>query len=343
MRSYLQAGLTFKRGDQQPAAIKDLQRDLRQLGYLRQGIDGDFGGATELAVRALQHDLLNNDGRGRGDGNAPVRMVEYNQGRVTAVTGVFDQALGSCISAMLDDPRFSKLPSDPNPVQANARALAAVRAMVALPVPLPFLLAILAQESGLRHFCVPTAASEDNFIVLGLDTNATEKHIVTSRGYGIGQYTLFHHPPRLEEVHDIMLDPVQNVQWAIRELREKFNRFVNGPDDHADDRMAEHGSGPLRACKFAPDDTANFLRACRRCLEGAGQHDIIAGQTSFYEGSLRVYEPTQYHQETVYRGVPIRKDIPCDWPYAVRRYNGSGVNSYHYQTQVLLRVLRGEV
>ena len=26
-------------------------------------------------------------------------------------------------------------------------------------------------------------------------------------------------------------------------------------------------------------------------------------------------------------------------PYAVRRYNGSGVNSYHYQAQVLLRVL----
>jgi hypothetical protein len=29
------------------------------------------------------------------------------------------------------------------------------------------------------------------------------------------------------------------------------------------------------------------------------------------------------------------------WPYAVRRYNGAGVNSYHYQAQVLLRVLNG--
>jgi hypothetical protein len=39
--------------------------------------------------------------------------------------------------------------------------------------------------------------------------------------------------------------------------------------------------------------------------------------------------------------VPDRKQFGCDWPYAARRYNGSGVNSYHYQAQVLLRILNG--
>jgi hypothetical protein len=31
----------------------------------------------------------------------------------------------------------------------------------------------------------------------------------------------------------------------------------------------------------------------------------------------------------------VRAEIPCDWPYAVRRYNGSGINSYHYQVRIL--------
>jgi len=36
------------------------------------------------------------------------------------------------------------------------------------------------------------------------------------------------------------------------------------------------------------------------------------------------------------------KNIPCDWPYAVRRYNGSGLNSYHYQAKILLNVLAAD-
>ena len=43
--SYQQAGLMFKRPGTgaSDAQIRDLQRHLRKLGYLRQGIDGAFG------------------------------------------------------------------------------------------------------------------------------------------------------------------------------------------------------------------------------------------------------------------------------------------------------------
>ena len=41
----------------------------------------------------------------------------------------------------------------------------------------------------------------------------------------------------------------------------------------------------------------------------------------------------------LFRSVPVRGEIPCDWPYAVRRYNGAGVNSYHYQAIVLRNLL----
>ncbi len=86
--SYQQAGLVLKRpgegaGD---AQMRDLQRHLRALGYLRQGIDGAFGPGAEGAVKGLQHDLLHNDGGG-SDGRAPVRVRDYNDGRAAAATG----------------------------------------------------------------------------------------------------------------------------------------------------------------------------------------------------------------------------------------------------------------
>jgi hypothetical protein len=54
------------------------------------------------------------------------------------------------------------------------------------------------------------------------------------------------------------------------------------------------------------------------------------------------YEPTPVHQNTIHIGVVVRKDILCVWPYAARRYNGSGIKCFHYQTQVLLSILEGQ-
>jgi hypothetical protein len=39
--------------------------------------------------------------------------------------------------------------------------------------------------------------------------------------------------------------------------------------------------------------------------------------------------------------VPDRADFQCDWPYAVRRYNGGGPNSFNYQAIILLNLLEG--
>jgi hypothetical protein len=132
------------------------------------------------------------------------------------------------------------------------------------------------------------------------------------------------------------------VSKAVAELRDKFLRFVNGnsPGTRADDRQAEFGRGALRRCRYDAADPRH-MSACPECLAAAGATDIQAGLTRFYAGASRVYEPTQYHPRTEYTGVPVRANISCDWPYAVRRYNGGGLDSYHYQTQVLLRVLNG--
>lgn len=344
--SYRQSGLVLERGGGTASReqVRDLQRDLRALGYLRSGIDGVFGGGTELAVRSLQRDLLMNDGASTGDdGDAPVRVVDYNRGRVSDVTGQADQALVACLSDILDDPQFPTLPSSENPVEANEQALSQIARLPSPEVPSPFLVAILRQESDLQHFHVPGSGDDDTYISIGLDFNDPDRpDRITSRGYGVGQYTLFHHPPRSDEVAEFMVDVGGNVRRAIAELLDKFEHFVNGSTSgtRADDRIAEAGAGPLRLCKYASDDP-RYMRDCRQCAAAAGMADIEAGETPVYAGAELVYEPTQYYHQASFTDVPVRKDLGCDWPYAARRYNGSGINSYLYQVRILQNLAQG--
>ncbi|MEW5931192.1 MAG: peptidoglycan-binding domain-containing protein [Gemmatimonadota bacterium] len=331
--SYRQPGLVLAIGS--PAAkqqVCDLQHDLRALGYLRRGIDGAFGPGTQKAVRALQFDLLHNAGKG-SDGSAPVRVVDYNRGRVAAVDGRVDQTLVEVISDILDDTRFPKLPFSRTPAADNQKIAIQIAALPSTRVPTPYLVAILKQESGLMHFVVPAGADQDDFVVVGTDTNSGDPSVITSRGYGAGQYTLFHHPPRPEEVTGLILDPGHNVARAADLLRDKFDGFVAGPTSTADDRIAEIGRGPLRICKYAPSDP-RYMTDCRACCAAAGFRDTAPGLPVF-PGSGTVWAPTQYYGTASYKNVPVRERIGCDWPYAVRRYNGGGINSYHYQAKVL--------
>jgi hypothetical protein len=332
--SYLNT--TLMRDSSEVDMVREAQRHLRALGYLKRGIDGKFGPGTERAVRSLQFDLIHNDDTASG---APVSIRSYNKGRVTEVSGILYPNTAACVQDMLNDPKFILLPYSENPESENAK----IDQIESERVPMPFLKVILQQESGMRQFEVPRGEDEDNFILIGLDRKYRNRpdHI-TSRGYGAGQYTLFHHPPTQEEVDDFMTSVQSNVAKAAEELRGKFDYFVNGEDNgtRADDRIAEFGTGPLRLCKYQSDDP-RYLTDCQQCAIDAGETDIIADETRFYEGSDDIYEITQYHRDERLTGVPVRQNMGCDWPYAVRRYNGSGVNSYWYQSKVLLRLKEG--
>jgi peptidoglycan hydrolase-like protein with peptidoglycan-binding domain len=121
-RSYLVPNLnmTVGGGGATQEQIRDLQRDLRALGYLRSGIDGAFGPGTAFAVKALQNDLMTNDGTGP-DGTAPVKIKDYNKGRVSGATGIMNFGLAQCISEMLDDPKLPALPKAADPVAENRK------------------------------------------------------------------------------------------------------------------------------------------------------------------------------------------------------------------------------
>jgi peptidoglycan hydrolase-like protein with peptidoglycan-binding domain len=341
--AYRKPGLTLRNDPSaDPVLTKLLQRDLRALGYLRRGIDGVFGPGTEKAVRALQYDLINNFGDSRGDdGRAPVAIADYNivggVRQVSTVSGVVDEASAACIEAMLADAKFPKLPFSTHPAADNATIADTIASMRNGVAPAPFLVAMLKQESGGQHFAVPQGANEDDFIVVGLDhqQNADADH-VTSRGYGVGQYTLFHHPPRPDEVVDFISDPVRNVGKAFTELRGKFDRFVIGASG-ADDHAAEHPLRSLTLCKYKTNDP-RYMSDCRNCALQAGKVDVSSG-TPVFRGSQTVFRADQYYPTATYSGVPDRAAFACDWPYAMRRYNGGGLDSYHYQMRVLTNLL----
>ena len=343
--SYAVPGLTLGPSTTFSAQVQDLQADLRALGYLGGSIDGMYGAGTRKAVQSLQYDLINNAGRSTsspGDGSAPVAVQAYNDGSVTSQTGVVDQGLVGCIVAMLTDSSFPQVPNSQDPAAQNLAAVSAVRTFSPNPVPVPFLMGVLMQESECKHFQVPVLSNRDNYVTVGLDHNNTANPTaITSRGYGIGQFTFFHHPPTASEMDTYIVDPVRNVSQAISELNGKFNGYVSGStsDTKADDRLAEYGAGPLRVCRYSASD-ARYLTDCVNCLKNAGFTNIVAGATPVYAGAGMTYGKTQYHEGS-YSGVPVRSAIPCDWPYAIRRYNGAGVNSYDYQAEVLLRVVGG--
>ncbi|SMF60909.1 Putative peptidoglycan binding domain-containing protein [Tistlia consotensis] len=340
-QSYRQTGLVLQRGGTaSPQQVRDLQRDLRALGYLYKDIDGIFGSGTEAALQALSHDLLHNDGSG-SDGPAPIAVRDYNRGRVATVTGACDEAFAACIGDLLDEPAFGRVPAAENAAEANAALLEELSGERSEVAPMPFQLGIFEQESGGKHYREPSGGNEDNFVVVGLDRNdSAASEAVTSRGYGIGQYTFFHHPPSRDEIAGRVDSPSGNVEAARSELRAKFDGFVNGSTSgtRADDRIAEVGTGPLRLCRYPAGD-ARYMSDCLTCLRQAGAVDIREGEP-VYEGSTTLWAPTQYYASASYSGVPRRAAVGCDWPYAVRRYNGSGINSYHYQARVLLHMLQ---
>ncbi len=330
--TFVKEGLTLQKGMASCQEVVDLQKALRELGYLRGGVDGNFGGGTEKGVMALQYDLLHNDGKG-SDGQAPVMVTAYNKGRVSDATGVVDQNTAQCIADMLGDASFVRLPIAADPVQANKTVLSKIATAKSTAVPVRFIASILKQESDLKHY-----NEQDAVITVGLDTNnAAQAFAITSRGYGAGQFTIFHHPPRQEEVDDFMNDVEKNLSKAEGELREKFDKFVNGPSSKADDRLQEIGSGALRICKYSSTDS-RYLSDCSQCAIDAGSRDIVENVTPVYAGSPTLFTATQYYNPGGYTNIPKREAFGCDWPYAVRRYNGGGINSYHYQARVIRNV-----
>lgn len=309
-----------------PRLVQALQCDLGDLGYFTGDADGRFAAPTRDAVIALQLDLLAGTGVVTG----------FNRGRVGTADGIVDDGLVDCIAELIAAPGVAKLPRAADPQAANIQARAAIALAPAGGVPAAFLLALL-DLSGLEHF------RPGGLIRLVLERgDDTAPQRVIARRYGIGGYRLDHHPPATAEVAAVIVDPVGNAGQAAAALRAAFDalpvrrrpRGVPGSDD----RDAEHPLIDLRPCRYPPQD-ARYLRDCRACAAAVGTVDVTAGAAVYYQAAL-TYLPTAAWPIADRAGVPQRAEFLCDWPYAIRRAAGGGIDSYHAQAAMLQGLLR---
>jgi len=242
--------------------VEDLQRDLRALGYYDGEISGVWAASLDSAIRAVRYDLTHPD--------LAIGASAYNRGRLVApspITGEagVEPALADCIAVMSDDANFLKLPRSDNAAIDNLRAWEQVKSARDGATPTPFVVAILAHLAGGRHFQTPTATNRDGFITVRLDRDDPAANArITSRGYGIGRYTLSHHPPTKGEINGGLFDPASAAGLAFARLRDVFSHRVISTDEsvRAADRFAERPLSPLRTCKYARLDP-RFLADCQ--------------------------------------------------------------------------------
>ena len=118
-------------------------------------------------------------------------------------------------------------------------------------------------------------------------------------------------------------------------MRGKFDRFVIGPDSRLTIAFTEAGSGPLRLCKFDSADPLYIATASTASSRRELRTSSLGKRPCRWLSDT--YQATQHTKSLLRRTCPFRRNIACDWPYAVRRYNGSGPNSYDYQAEFLLK------
>jgi peptidoglycan hydrolase-like protein with peptidoglycan-binding domain len=88
------------------------------------------------------------------------------------------------------------------------------------------------------------------------------------------------------------------------------------------------------------EGTERAVRALQYDRCAAESRVDMGPRTPLHPATTETFRPTRYHPDTTYTAVPDRTKLGCDWPYALRRYNGGGVNSYHYQYEALQRLTR---
>jgi hypothetical protein len=275
--------------------------------------------------------------------NNRIRGRDWNQGRIKKVTGIVDKNLVQIIQSMLEasDEEFFKVPYTKTRKEINQKAIQLLNQqedkIISQGVPPTFIKAILKQETGMAHYDI------DGFVYVGCD-ETSPTYVYKSRGWGMGQYTITHHPPTIKEAEEFINNPVNNIAKVVKELKEKFDLYIvsNSPAQRADERMGflresskhkyiigkSRGNSPLIACKYEKS-SPKYMKDCINCVKNARREDEWYGDLRWHKSS--------------HKNVPVWSDIPCDWPVAVRRYNGSGPNSFAYRAEILWHILGKDI
>jgi hypothetical protein len=178
-------------------------------------------------------------------------------------------------------------------------------------IPLAFATALAEQEGNMNHF------DSDGFVKLRCEFWGQYKkgdhpdYQIRYRSYGMLQILDMGHP----DDNYTRGDEVCNI--TNREL--KYNVAKN----------IESGACLLKSllrgesCQYAESDKRWY--ACKACVRSVATMP-------------KDWTNTKWHRWKC-NAVPDYQQIPCGWPEAIRRYNGSGAEAFAYRDEILTRIV----
>ncbi len=274
---------------------------------------------VKLAVKSVKHDLV----------NTPFLESNFNNGKISSVDDRIDLAFVSILEDMRNDSRVGVVYRVGGFDRENSLIRGSLDSFNTEYFPVPLSKAILYEETGLKWY------RKDGYPTVGLDYNDKKiSHRITSRGLFLSQRTFFSYPIQQSELDGFnSLDT--DMRFFSSHLRSKYNNFVvsNKVASRDDLRHFSFGGSKLRGCKYDSSD-ARYMKDCKNCVFSLNKRTYVEGDR-LAKGSGWKFRKTKYHRRDVYKSMPDFKEFPCDYLFAIRRYNGGGINSFHYLMQVL--------
>jgi hypothetical protein len=226
-------------------------------------------------------------------------------------TGVVEKATANRLeSLLLDYTRWVIPTKDEVSVPQDQMALF-VETMTQLGIPLAFATAVAEQEGNMDHF------DSDGFVKLRIEFWGQYKkgdhpdYQIRYRSYGMLQILDMGNPndsyTRGDEVGGI----------TNRELKESVAKNI------------EAGACLLKSllrgkqCQYSENDERWY--GCRDCIKSI-------------KTAPKDWTNTRWHRWKC-NAVPDYQQIPCSWPEAIRRYNGSGSEAFAYRDEILTRIV----
>jgi len=275
-----------------------------------------FNSKLSSAVKSLKWELINNRSLSRF-------------GNYSAVNDTVTNALVVTMESMVQDPEIGVVYGTKDYEGANSKVELRIKGFSSEEFPQPLMGAILYEETGLRWF------RPDGYPTIGLDFNdKSNPERITSRGFFVSQRTLFKYPVDQSRI-DSMDSLDEDLNFFSRHLENKYKKYIvsSKPSVRDDLRLESFSKSELRGCKYSPDDS-KYMIDCKNCVEGLKRRDYPLG-VRLAKGSSWKLRKTRYHKRDGYKNMPDFKEFPCDYLFAIRRYNGGGINSFHYLMQVL--------
>lgn len=302
---------------------QDMIKLLREFMFLKEIKSSTVQDLETRAVKSLQHEILSNDS-----------LKKFNQGRVTAVDGESSLGILAVLQDMSKSPSLARLSPALNPSKGNQAMKERLSGYLNSKFPTPLVMAVLTQETNLKWY------RKDGYPLVGLDYNSDEDYIITSRGLFYSQRTIFSYPISKKEF-DSMNDLESDMEFFFDHIFGKYQNFVVSSSAKARDDLRysvpEFKDLDLRGCKYEESDS-KYMKDCKACLKECPSKDYLMGDSLLGNGRW-IIKPTHYHRIQDYEGFPDFHHFPCDYVFTIRRYNGSGINSFHYLMRVLAHLL----